>query len=359
MPRFGIVWKLLRKSILILMFVQCWNFCAWGQLASSENTSDAKPFGRETKTTVHIPQRHDILYEDWRKPALTPGMQSDIALIERQEEHGFIRELLHAQWRELDPIDLWVVRPSNVKNPRVVLYLYSFPATNERYKDPGFCEFLTRNGVAAVGFVSALTEHRFHDRATADWFVSQLTESLGTTVHDVQMVLNYLAVRGDIDMSRVGMWGDGSGAAIAIMAAGVDPRIKVLDLLDPWGDWPNWLAKSTVVPEKERATYLKPNFLKGLEELDPIKYLPTLKDRQIRIQHIENVTITPAIVREHIEAAAPERTKIVRYPSTKTFFTEVGSTGMGFAWVQDQLAPKKIETARETSSTNAATGTPK
>jgi len=44
--------------------------------------------------------------------------------------------------------------------------------------------------------------------------------------------------RGDIDMDHVGMWADGSGAAIAILAASVDPRIKALDLLDPWGDWP-------------------------------------------------------------------------------------------------------------------------
>ena len=36
----------------------------------------------------------------------------------------------------------------------------------------------------------------------------------------------------------------GSGAAIAILAAAIDPRLKALDLVDPWGDWPDWLAKS-------------------------------------------------------------------------------------------------------------------
>jgi hypothetical protein len=332
---------------------------AWGQAKATDDPTEEKPFGSETRTIEHLPQRHDLLYEDWRKPTLTPGMQSDVELIDRQEEHGFIRELLHAQWRDLDPIDLWVIRPANVKNPPVVLYLYSYPSTNDRYKDPKFCEFLTRNGVAAVGFVSALTDQRFHDRPTADWFVSQLTESLGTTAHDVQMTLNYLATRKDVDMTRVGIWGDGSGAAIAILAAGVDPRIKVLDLLNPWGDWANWLAKSTLVPEKEREKYLKPDFLKSLEELEPVKYLPTLTNRQIRIQHIDNVTITPAQVREHIEAAAPANAKIVRYPTTKAFFTEVGATGKGFAWIQDQVAPLITETAKDASSPNPAAAPPK
>jgi hypothetical protein len=360
MSAFGIVLNLLRRMIVIVMFVLCWNgVCAFAQLKATDDAADAKPFGSETKTTDHIPERYDPLYEDWRKPALTPGMQSDVQFIDRQEKHGFIRELLHAQWRELDPIDLWVIRPTSVKKPPVVLYLYSYPATNDRYKDPKYCEFLTRNGVAAVGFVSALTEQRFHDRPTSDWFVSQLTESLGTTVHDVQMVLNYLALRKDMDMNRVGIWGDGSGAAIAIMAAAVDPRIKVLDLLNPWGDWSNWLAKSTLVPEKERETYLRPNFLKGLEQLEPINYLPALKDRQVRIQHIDNLTITPAIVREHIEAAVPANAKIVHYQSAKAFFTELGATGKGFAWVQDQLAPIRMETAKDSSSSTPGTAAAK
>ena len=62
----------------------------------------------------------------------------------------------------------------------------------------------------------ALTGQRYHDRPMKEWFVSELRESLATSAHDVQMVLNYLASRGDVDMNRVGMFGDGSGASIAI-----------------------------------------------------------------------------------------------------------------------------------------------
>jgi len=71
-----------------------------------------------------------------------------------------------------------------------------------------------------------------------EWFVSDLEHSLVGTTHDVQMVINYLASRGDFDMSRIGIFGEGSGGTIALLAASVDARIKAVDVLDPWGDWP-------------------------------------------------------------------------------------------------------------------------
>jgi hypothetical protein len=285
-----------------------------------------------------IPERVDPVYEDWSKPALTPGMHADIAPMAKSVHDGFTRELVHVQWRELDPIDLWIVKPTGVKNPPVVLYLYSYPSTNDRYKNLQFCQFLAKKGFAAVGFVAALTDQRFHDRPTKDWFVSQLQESLGASVHDVQMILNYLSNRHDLDMTRVGMWGDGSGASIAIMAAAVDPRIKALDLLDPWGDWPDWLAKSSLVPEKERAEYLKPEFLKSVADLDPLQWLPQLKADNVRLQYInQGIAVTPALVMNHMEAAAPSNVKIIHYANTKAFVDQVASRGTGFDWIKEQL----------------------
>jgi len=46
----------------------------------------------------------------------------------------------------------------------------------------------------------------------------------------VQMVLNYLETRGDLDMSRVGMFGQGSGATIAVLASAVDTLDRLLEL---------------------------------------------------------------------------------------------------------------------------------
>jgi hypothetical protein len=276
--------------------------------------------------------------EDFTNLAVPPDLQMASDQLGEQEYPGYTRELVRLMWRGADPIDLWVLRPTGVKKPPVVLYLYSYPSSNIRYQNLELCKFLTQDGVAAVGFLSALTGDRFHDRPQKQWFISELQESMGSSVHDVQIILQYLDKRGDMDMTRVGMFGDGSGASIAIMAAAVDQRIKVLDLLNPWGDWPDWMAKSTLVPEKERPDYLKPDFLKKVENLDPVKWFPQLKTPQIRLQVIKSGhTVTPMVVKERMEAAAPQQTKIVHYEDTKTFMSDVVAKGKNFEWIQGQL----------------------
>jgi hypothetical protein len=54
------------------------------------------------------------------------------------------------------------------------------------------CARVTRDGFAAIGFVSAFTGHRYQNRPMKQWFVSELPEALGSSVHDVQMILSPL-----------------------------------------------------------------------------------------------------------------------------------------------------------------------
>src|SRR5580693_1507287 len=115
---------------------------------------------------------------------------------EKDNYSDFTRELLQVQWRSGDPIYLYVILPKGVKNPPVILYLYSYPSDTDTFVDQDFCKLVTKNGFAAIGFVSALTGHRYHDRPMREWFISELRESLVSSVHDVQMILNYLATRG-------------------------------------------------------------------------------------------------------------------------------------------------------------------
>lgn len=292
---------------------------------------------RVLKEGEKLPERENNAYEDWSKPELTPGMKWDIVPLGTNEGDGFTRQLLTAQWREMDPIDLWLIKPKGVKNPPVILYLYSSNGSNDRYKNDDFCKFLVKDGFAAVGFVSALTEQRFHDRPRQQTFVSRLEESIGSTVHDVQMILGYLETRGDLDMKRVGMWGDGSGASIAILAAAVDPRINTLDLLDPWGDWTDWLAQSSLVPKDSRATFLMPEFLASVQYLEPMKALAKLNKQNVRLQYITaGVEVTPALAREKMEAAAPPNVKIVHYDTLKQF-SEAAAKGVGFEWIKSEV----------------------
>lgn len=276
--------------------------------------------------------------ENWGEPGdikmgLSPAAS---ATLQRDEQPGFERDLVRVQWRINDPIDLWIIRPKLTGKVPVVLYLYSYTDVNDRFHDNGWCERAAADGFAAVGFVSALTDYRYKGRPLKQWFVSELPESLGSSVHDVQLILNYLAGRGDMDMDHVGMFGMGSGAAIAIVAAHADARIKTLDLLDPWGDWPDWLEFSPVVPDTERERYLTQEFLKSVAGLDPVAYLPSLKTQSLRLQQTLSDPVAPPNVKERIAAAMPDPSQVVKYSSAEDLMKAWKDKGLS-GWIKEQL----------------------
>jgi len=282
--------------------------------------------------------RFEDVREDWISPALrTSNLKPVQPLVGYINDHPrYTVELLQVQWRFGDPLDLYVMKPNGVKKPPVILYLYGYPADTDRFKDEVFQNRVTKDGFAAVGFVSALTGHRYHDRPMKEWFLSELQESLATSAHDVQMVLDYLATRDDLDASRVGMFTQGSGASIAILASAVDPRIKVLDALDPWGDWPTWMATSRFVPEDERAEYVKPEFLKRTATLEPVEWLPKIQAKRFRLQDAIFETNTPKLAKEKLRAAAPAGATVVVYQTPEEFNTLVRDQ-KDLEWIQREL----------------------
>jgi hypothetical protein len=276
--------------------------------------------------------------EDWTSPALrTSTLRPVQPLVGYVNNYpGYTVELLQVQWRWGDPLDLYVMKPEGVTKPPVILYLYGYPAGTDRFKDEDFQKRVTKDGFAAVGFVSALTGHRYHDRPMREWFVSDLQECLATSAHDVQMVLDYLARRGDLDMTRVGMFTQGSGATIGILASAVDPRIKVLDALDPWGDWPTWMASSPFVPEEERAEFVKPEFLKRAAALEPLDWLPKIQAKKFRLQDAIFEPNTPKASKEKLRAAVPAGTTVVIYKTAEDFNAVVRSE-KELEWIQREL----------------------
>jgi hypothetical protein len=276
--------------------------------------------------------------EDWTSPSLkNSNLKPAPPLAGYLNDYpGYTVELLQVQWRFGDPIDLYVMKPKGVRKPPVILYLYGYPAGTDRFKDEGFQQAVTKDGFAAVGFVTALTGHRYHDRPMREWFLSQLQECLATSAHDVQMVLDYLATRNDLDMSRVGMFAQGSGASIAILASAVDPRIKVLDALDPWGDWPTWMATSLFVPQEERAEYGKPEFLKKTAALDPVDWLPKIQATKFRLQDAIFEPNTPKVSKEKLRAAVPANAIVVIYRTPEEFNAVVRGK-RELEWIQQEL----------------------
>jgi dienelactone hydrolase len=340
MQKFGLQISTIYYSVIL--FLCLWTQAALTQQAPAAGTTVDAPKPAESQSTKVVKKGSKESGEDWGSISIAGSnlpLQAMDPLPDSVEDDDpqFTREFMQVQWRVGDPLDLYVIKPKGVAKAPAILYLYSYPSHTDPFKDDNFARMVTKNGVAAVGFVLALNDHRYHSRSVKEWFVSELQESLATSTHDVQMVLNYLATRGDIDMDRIGMFGDGAGGTVAILAAATDPRIRTLDLLDPWGDWPDWLAKSTLVPDDERAAYLKPEFLDRVAPLDPVKWLPELKSRAVHLQVVGDITVTPKIAMDRMLATAPSNVQITRYPDSHTFIKEAGIGGKAFDWIQAQV----------------------
>lgn len=303
--------------------------------------SIGNPVPSASSAKVHAPA---VYREKWDSLALSQNSLHDEPVISAGLPAvfpTFTRELLRVQWRPGDPIDLYIIRPVGVKSPPAVLYLYSYPSETTRFQNDTFCRLATQNGMAAVGFVSALTGQRYHERPMKQWFISELPEAIGSTVHDVQMIINYLGTRGDLDMNRIGMFGQGSGGTIAILAAATDPRIKAVDVIDPWGDWPKWLASSPQIPDNERANYLTPDFLTRVAPLDPLHWLPELKGHRLRLQ--ENVfgpPLIPEIVRQTMENSVDRSAEVIEYHDRDEYVLNVTAGGKMLGWLHSKLQPE-------------------
>jgi hypothetical protein len=298
-------------------------------------------------TTKNIPIEDVPHKEDWttialEKSGLPTGPIAGALLNKVDLPEGCTRELLHLQWRSVDPIDLYVIKPVGVQKPPVGLFLLNYTFDTAIFRNDYWCSQAKQNGLAIVGFGSALSWQRFHaPRPMKEWFVSELQEALSTSTHDVQMVLNYLETRKDLDMKHVGLYGQGSGGAIAILAAAADSRITVLDVTDPWGDWPDWLKNSKQIPEDERATYLTPEFLQKVANLDPVIYLPSLKVTSLRIQQVTDDPVTPPAAKAKIAGAAPKTDEVVHYPDKEAQHKAIFLGGVT-EWLAERLHPGTV-----------------
>jgi hypothetical protein len=312
--------------------------------------------GLDPKTMLPL---YETIQEDWSSLQIGVSKLEPLPPIvgEFVEQDKFTRVTVRVQWRPGDPIDLWILLPAGVKKPPVVLYLYGPGTGNEnRFRDPHWSDRVTQGGVAAVGFEMALTGGRFRYRPMKQTMLTELQEAIGSTVHDVKFILDYLDKSGQFDMNRVGMFGDAVGGTVAILAAAADPRIKAVDTLEPWGDWPDFLAKSPVIADADRANFVKPEFLKKVAPLDPMKWLPELKI-PVRIQQIKETPIVPLECKEAISAGAPKQAEVMRYAAV-TDITKRESGGRLFDWVKNKLQEPQQSLAGANAKVAAAQQAP-
>jgi hypothetical protein len=296
------------RGILPLMLGSAGAPFAASQLAAPAQTksdSAAKPA---------LTFREDFATPSLKTSQLLPTKIEGPPAVDSTHE-DYVVEWWRMTWRPEDPIEVYVIKPKGVSKPPVILNLWGYPNDVDLYQKEPIQKELIKGGFAVVGFASALTGQRYHDLPASMWFLSQLPQSLGATTHDVQLILDFIEQRGDLDASRIGMFGNGSSGTIGILASAVDPRIKVLDVLDPWGDWPTWLATSTFVPPDERATYVKPEFLKSVSSLETLEWLRKIQAKRFRLQQPAFSSEDPNAVKEKFRTVAPAGTTIVQYKS--------------------------------------------
>ncbi len=278
--------------------------------------------------------------EDWSTPSLKTSHMLPVTVegpaVDSTHE-GYVVELRRLTWRPGDPIEVYVIKPTSVTRPPVILNLWGYPNDLNPYKLEGVQKEFIKGGFAVVGFASALTGQRYHDMPMAQWFLSQLPESLAATAHDVQLMIDYLEKRGDLDTRRIGMFGNGSGGTIGILASAVDPRIKVLDVLDPWADWPMWMSTSPFPPADERPNYVKPEFLKSVSPLEPLAWLPNIQANKFRFQDDLINPETPIAVKDKIRKGAPAGTALVQYKSKEELMAAF-QYGCNLDWLKQQLS---------------------
>ncbi len=300
---------------------------------SAPAAADTPPIPFLTEdATGPLPERYDVLAVD-----KTQFLKTEVEIGETATYPAYTEELLRVKWRQHDPIDVSIVKPPGIAKPPVVIFLYGYGTDPEKFLNRQFCATLASKGFAAVGFQTALTGPRYHDRPLKKWFVSELPESIGASVHDVQLMIDYLETRDDLDTRRIGIFGQGSGGAISILAAAADRRIKAIDVMNPWGDWPDWLAHSTVIPDEERADYASPAFLQKVNSLDPILYMDRLAGRSFRLQETLFDPGVPEEVRKKMQEALPKNGQLARYADQATYTVNVSRNGRMLDWMQDQL----------------------
>ena len=133
------------------------------------------------------------------------------------------------------------------------------------------------------------------------------------------------------------------------MAASADSRIKAVDLIDPWGDWPKWMQMSEVVPEDERSTYLKEDFLKNIAPFDPVAVLPSLTTSHVRLVQFGQGSVTPTASQKRIAAALPANGEREQF-ATFAEFEGGKDTHRALQWIKSHINPSR--TSMQSASQN-------
>ena len=207
------------------------------------------------------------------------GSHPDVQLLERKDlPGGLVRERLRLPGFDPDEaIPAIAVHPASGGPFPVAICLHSFRGAKEDLE--GWCRDLAARGIFALAIDAYLHGERsvagiFHgdDLASlgAEYSIWVHQTSIARTVKDIPVILDALARRPDIDVSRVAATGFSMGASTAMVLAWREPRVHVVASLvgavDFWWD----VTKIPPGPEQEarKASY-GPRLRELVASIDP------------------------------------------------------------------------------------------
>jgi pimeloyl-ACP methyl ester carboxylesterase len=212
-------------------------------------------------------------------PAAAAPSPPQVQILDRRElPGGLVRERLRLPGFDPDEaVPAIAIHPASGGPFPVAIVLHSFRGAKENLE--AWCRDLAARGIFAV----AIDAHLHGERSIAGIFHGDDIASLGgeysiwvhqtsiaRTVKDVPVILDALARRADVDVSRVAVTGMSMGASTAMVLAWREPRVRVVasivGAVDFWWD----VTKTRPGPEQEarKASY-GPRLRELVASIDP------------------------------------------------------------------------------------------
>ncbi len=208
-----------------------------------------------------------------------PASRPEIQIVEREDlPGGLVRERLRLPAFDPDEsVPAIAIHPASGGPFPVAICLHYFQGAKESCE--GWCRDLAARGIYALAIDAYLHGERsvagvFHGDDLAslgqEYSIWVHQTSIARTAQDVSVILDALAKRPDVDVSRVGATGFSMGASTAMVLAWREPRVVVVasmaGAVDFWWD----VTKLPPGPEQDRrkASY-GPRLRELVASIDP------------------------------------------------------------------------------------------
>jgi dienelactone hydrolase len=288
--------RLLLFLVLVLVLAGC------GGGGSSKNSGPKRPslFDYDSSAPLRFVDRR----------VLNPGTRYPIK----------VHDISYAGWKGRQVNAFLVVPPG--KGPfGAVVFMHG--SGSSRLQFVVEAAKLARKG--AVGLLVDAPWVRSEVPYTGSVAVAVRDQYVGNIV-DIRRGLDLLARRDDVDMDRIGFLGHSYGGQIGGILAGVEPRIRALDILSAAGHPSSSLADQLGIGPRGR---------KILSVIDPVNYVSKAAPRELFIQAGRgDLAVSPAQLTALIRAGSePKRVKW--YPTGHAMSSRAFTEGEN--WLAQEL----------------------